>query len=104
MLLTSHAASAQTITGHVTSASGEPLAGVTVWNMPIEKATTAADGSFSLKAGPGIFRFEMKGYSPITKFVDNNAIIVMEKVTDALWRPPMCKLTPDWFRGGAMAF
>jgi hypothetical protein len=104
LLLASRSAAAQGVTGRVTSSSGEPLAGVTIWNMPFEKATTAADGTFSLKANPRIFRFQMTGYRPITKFVDNNATIVMEKAADALWTPPVCKLTAEWFEGGAMAF
>ena len=106
MLLTNHAALAQGSTGRVTSSSGEPLGGVTVWNFPAEKTTTAVDGTFSLKFPPGVLRFQLNGYRPISKFGDDrySATTVMEKAADALWTPPVCRLAPEWFAGAIMAF
>jgi hypothetical protein len=59
---------------------------------------------FSVK--PGLLRFQMNSYRPVTKSVKDGSTvsIVMEQAADALWTPPVCKLTPDWFRGFVMAF
>jgi hypothetical protein len=106
LLLTSRGATAQGITGHVTSSSGEPVAGVTVWDFPWDKATTDTQGRFSLNARDSKIRFQMNGYSPLTTFINqgSSVSVVMEKATDALWTPPVCKLTPEWFHGEQMAF
>ena len=45
-------------------------------------------------------------YRPRTVFVKEGSHpeIVLEKPDDALWTPPVCKLTADWFHGNQMAF
>ena len=109
-LLTSRGAFPQGVTGRVTSASGEPLAGVTVWNMPIDKALTNEGGIFSLKLRPGdvetVLRFQRNRYRPRTLFVNGggNTTVVLEQAAAALWSPPVCKLTPEWFQAYEMAF
>jgi hypothetical protein len=104
MVLTAQGAFSQGVKGRVTSTSGEPLAGVTVWNYPSDKASTDADGVFLIK--PGLLRFQVSGYRPLFRLVQegSNISVVMEQSADALWTPPVCKLAPDWFRGEQMAF
>jgi hypothetical protein len=75
-----------------------------VWNFPWDKAITDANGMFSVKTG--LLRFQMNGFRPVTKLVNDGSSIsiVMEQAADALWTPPVCKLTADWFRGELMGF
>jgi hypothetical protein len=82
------------------------LAGVAVWDFPWDKAITDAQGAFSLNARDSKIRFQMDGFRPVTKFMKqgSNISVVMEKAAGALWVPPVCKLTPDWFHGEQMGF
>lgn len=94
------------VRGVVKTASGKPLAGVSVWAVSWNPTETGNDGRFTLAGDftrfswdpARVIHFSKAGYKPVTRFFDSESAhldVTMEEGEHTLWIPRNCATSPS---------